>query len=203
MRADQSPMRAFWLSLHLTNTLLLLAALTLVAHFLGRSEARMRGSVQLYRPLFTSVGLFATLSVGVSGSLAALGDTLYPAHSLAEAFAQDFSPHANWLLHVRWVHPTLSTLAALWVGMLLVASWRESPKLARTVCGLLTLQFVMGAVDVLLLAPTWLQVAHLLGADMLWTALVVLAARLTLRPVGCPGPVCALGRAHKVQAVPA
>jgi cytochrome c oxidase assembly protein subunit 15 len=28
----------------------------------------------------------------------------------------------------------------------------------------------------------WLQVAHLLGADVLWVALVVLTARLTLVP---------------------
>jgi cytochrome c oxidase assembly protein subunit 15 len=37
--------------------------------------------------------------------------------------------------------------------------------------------------DVFLLAPVWLQVAHLLGADALWIALVVLTARLTLQPV--------------------
>jgi cytochrome c oxidase assembly protein subunit 15 len=33
-----------------------------------------------------------------------------------------------------------------------------------------------------LLAPVWLQVTHLLGADALWVALVVLTARLTLEP---------------------
>jgi cytochrome c oxidase assembly protein subunit 15 len=37
--------------------------------------------------------------------------------------------------------------------------------------------------DVVLLAPVWLQVAHLLGADVLWAALVVLTARVTLEPV--------------------
>jgi cytochrome c oxidase assembly protein subunit 15 len=36
---------------------------------------------------------------------------------------------------------------------------------------------------VILLAPLWVQVAHLLGADALWVALVVLTARLTLEPV--------------------
>ncbi len=204
---DQSPMRAFWLSLHLANTLLLLAALALTAHFLGRAEARMRGTIQLYQPGFTLLGLLATLCVGVSGSLAALGDTLYPARSLAEAFAQDFSPHASWLLRVRWMHPTLSAVAAVWIGFLLVRSWRESPSLARGAAGLLALQFVLGAADVLLLAPTWLQVTHLLGADLLWTVLIVLAARLTLRPVGCSGPVCALRRtqdhAREAYVVPA
>jgi cytochrome c oxidase assembly protein subunit 15 len=44
------------------------------------------------------------------------------------------------------------------------------------VVGLLGLQFVLGVGDVLLLAPTWMQILHLLGADLYWVALVVLAA---------------------------
>jgi heme a synthase len=50
------------------------------------------------------------------------------------------------------------------------------------VVGLLVVQYVLGALDVWLLAPVWMQVIHLLGADLLWTALVVLTARLTLLP---------------------
>jgi cytochrome c oxidase assembly protein subunit 15 len=38
------------------------------------------------------------------------------------------------------------------------------------------LQLVLGVGDVLLLAPTWMQVLHLLGADLYWIALVALAA---------------------------
>jgi len=41
---------------------------------------------------------------------------------------------------------------------------------------LLVLQLVLGVGDVLLLAPTWMQVLHLLGADLYWVALVVVAA---------------------------
>jgi len=41
---------------------------------------------------------------------------------------------------------------------------------------------VLGVMDVVWLAPLWLQVAHLLGADALWSALIVLTARLTLEP---------------------
>jgi len=35
---------------------------------------------------------------------------------------------------------------------------------------------VLGIAAVLLLAPTWMQVVHLLGADIYWVALVTLAA---------------------------
>ena len=47
---------------------------------------------------------------------------------------------------------------------------------------LLAAQYALGILDVVFLAPVWLQIAHLLGADVLWAALVVLAARLTLEP---------------------
>jgi cytochrome c oxidase assembly protein subunit 15 len=48
--------------------------------------------------------------------------------------------------------------------------------LSVVVIGLLALQFVLGTADVLLLAPAWMQLLHLLGADLYWVALVLLAA---------------------------
>ena len=33
-----------------------------------------------------------------------------------------------------------------------------------------------------MLAPTWMQMTHLLGADLLWITLVLLSARLCLVP---------------------
>jgi len=35
-----------------------------------------------------------------------------------------------------------------------------------------------------------MQILHLLGADLLWITLVVLGARLSIRPLGCPVGVC-------------
>jgi cytochrome c oxidase assembly protein subunit 15 len=61
------------------------------------------------------------------------------------------------------------------------AHW-DNRSLSALVLILLAAQYVLGVLDVVLLAPVWLQIAHLLGADALWAALVVLAARLTLQP---------------------
>jgi cytochrome c oxidase assembly protein subunit 15 len=47
---------------------------------------------------------------------------------------------------------------------------------------LLAAVYTLGILDVVLLAPLWIQVAHLLAADTLWASLVVLTARLTLQP---------------------
>jgi cytochrome c oxidase assembly protein subunit 15 len=189
---DQSASRAVYLSLHLANTLLLLASLALTAHFLSRSIGFMRGSVD-YRSLnIASIGLLATLFVGVSGSLAALGDTLFPATSLSAAFAQDFSATSAWLLRIRWLHPTMGFLAGAFICWLVFAgAWRgRNRKLAISVLALLLLQYALGFADVALLAPTWMQIVHLLGADMLWLSLVVLTARLCIVPVGCTEGFC-------------
>ena len=187
-----SPWRPPMLALHLSNTLLLLAALALTAHFLGRSTAHQRGSVTfMHRPLAIT-GLASAMVVGVTGSLAALGDTLYPAASLRTALARDFSASAEWLVRLRILHPLSAALAAAFILWLL---WRAvfapagSPfadarqrSLGLWLAGLLGFQFALGILDVLLLAPVWMQVLHLGGADAFWSVLVVLTARVVLVP---------------------
>jgi cytochrome c oxidase assembly protein subunit 15 len=165
------------LSIHLSNTLLLLAALTLTAVLLGTGQMWRELGVRGGRKLWAPLGLAATLVVGVSGSLAALGDTLFPASSLRAAFAQDFAAGSPWLLRLRGVHPASAVIAAVFV-LWLVAQARRSGagRLAAFVVGLLAFQFVLGLADVLLLAPVWMQIVHLLGADLYWVALVALAA---------------------------
>jgi len=184
---SHSPYRAPYLALHLTNTLLLLAAITLTAHFLSRERGYLRSNVRLVAPIGASLGILVLLLVGVTGSLAALGDTLYPARSLDTAFAQDFAAGSSWLLRWRWTHPTVAFLASIFLIWLLVraaqrsAHW-DNRALSALVLILLAAQYVLGVLDVVLLAPVRLQIAHLLGADVLWAALVVLTARLTLQP---------------------
>jgi cytochrome c oxidase assembly protein subunit 15 len=123
----------------------------------------------------------------VTGSLAALGDTLFPPHSLGSAFAEDFAAGSSWLIRWRWTHPTVAVLASVFLIWLLVraaqrnAYW-DNRSLSALVLVLLAAQYVLGLLDVVMLAPVWLQIAHLLGADALWAALVVLTARVTLQP---------------------
>jgi cytochrome c oxidase assembly protein subunit 15 len=173
---NQSMGRVVVLSIHLSNTLLLLAALTLTARLLGTGQrwAELNGSGA--RKLWALLGLGATLIVGVSGSLAALGDTLFPASSLRAAFAQDFAPNSPWLLRLRGVHPVSALIAATFV-LWLVAQAKQAGagRVAGVVLSLLCFQFALGLADVLLLAPVWMQILHLLGADLYWVALVVLA----------------------------
>jgi cytochrome c oxidase assembly protein subunit 15 len=184
---SQSPIRPAYLSLHLTNTLLLLAALTLTAHLLSRRKGYLRGSVRLVAPFGAVVAVLVVMIVGVTGSLAALGDTLFPASSLGSALAQDFSTTSGWLVRWRWMHPTVAILAGLFLIWLLRhavrnrANW-DNRRLSTAIVLLLAVVYTLGVLDVVFLAPLWIQVAHLLAADTLWTSLVVLTARLTLQP---------------------
>jgi cytochrome c oxidase assembly protein subunit 15 len=184
---SQSPMRPAFLALHLANTLLLLAALTLSAHLLGRRKGYLRGSVRLVAPFGAGVAVLVVLTVGVTGSLAALGDTLFPVSTLGQALAQDFSATAGWLVRWRWMHPAVAVFAGIFLIWLLVraakdtAHW-DNRRLSAFVLLQLAVVYALGVLDVVLLAPLWLQVSHLLAADTLWASLVVLTARVTLQP---------------------
>jgi cytochrome c oxidase assembly protein subunit 15 len=176
---NQSTGRVIILSIHLSNTLLLLAALTFTAVLLGTGqmmrELRQRGA----KTALAVTGLAATIVVGVSGSLAALGDTLFPASSLRAAVEQDLSSSSPLLLRLRGVHPVSAVIAgALVIWLVIQARRRGSGRLGRVVVALLGVQFVLGVLDVVLLAPVWMQIVHLLAADLYWVALVTLAAQV-------------------------
>ncbi len=195
---SHSPLRPPMLALHLSNTLLLVAALAMTAHLLGRQLGYRWSDIKISAPIGTTIGMLSVMVVGVTGSMAALGDTLFPAASFNDAVHQDFSSESSWLLRWRWTHPTIAILASIFLIWILIraarrpgqsqsASW-DNRSLSILVVALLALQYFLGALDVWLLAPVWMQVVHLLGADLLWTALVVLTARLTLLPVQHPSP---------------
>jgi cytochrome c oxidase assembly protein subunit 15 len=181
---DASVGRAFYLSLHLVNTLLLLGALALTAWF--SSDGRGRGSPS---PLVTAA-LPVAILVSVTGAIAALGDTLFPATSLAQGFHQDFSGAANFLIRLRVLHPVFAVLGALYfagTSIFVLRSRSILParrsRLAICVLALSLAQLSAGAINVILLAPIWMQITHLLLADSLWIGLVLLAVEAQPRPL--------------------
>ena len=172
-----STARVVMQSVHFTNTLLLLASLTLTAWWLGDSfRANTARREKLSGPAWLAV--IATIVMGATGSIAALADTLFPSPNLRAAFASDFASASPLLIRMRWIHPAAAVVGAccvLWLAL------KSRSRLGSIVAALLALQFVLGISDVLLLAPTWMQVLHLLGADLYWVALVCLAAEAIWR----------------------
>jgi heme A synthase len=180
---DASLQHAASMALHLMNTFLLLASLTLTVHFAAGHAPRRIVSLrrQGALPWVLAVALGATLMVGTSGAIAALGDTLFPSRSLALGVAQDFSATANVLLRLRALHPLLAVIAGvLTVGTAAaVRALRPTERVrnsARLVVMAFVVQLAVGLLNLVLLAPVWMQLVHLLLADAAWIALVLLAA---------------------------
>ena len=177
---NQSIGRVISISVHLVNTFLLLASLTLTAWWAsGGERIVLRGqglSVWLFALAFLGV-----MVLGVSGAITALGDTLFPAGSLQAGIAQDFAPTAHFLVRLRVWHPLIAILNGLYAVFLggLIYLFRATPRIQRlalTLIGLFVAQLVAGMINLGLLAPVWMQLVHLLLADLVWIALVLLAA---------------------------
>src|SRR5262249_49405345 len=89
---NPSSARAWTLSTHLINTLALLASLTLTAWWAsGRPPVRVRGR----DGALAIITLGFVVLLGISGVIAALGDTLFPSRSFIEGWARDFDASAN------------------------------------------------------------------------------------------------------------
>jgi heme A synthase len=175
---NASANRAYSLSTHLINTLTLLACLSLTAWWGGGKPAvqgRGKGAWT------TAVTLALVMLLGVSGAIAALGDTLFPARSLAAGIAQDFDPAASIFVRLRIWHPLIAIAVASWVGIWVTSRASRRPdarKWAWTVLALVGTPLLAGVANLLLLAPVWMQIVHLLLADLLWISLVLFAATL-------------------------
>ena len=167
--------RAFYLSLHLVNTQFLVAALALTAWY-SRDVAPPNGVRRSPRLI---AALPAALLVSVTGAVTALGDTLFPASSLAEGMRQDIAAASSFLLRLRVLHPALAILAAGYFVYVAMSVLRSKPRplpaqIATAVIVLAAAQLGAGAINLTLLAPVWMQLIHLLLADLLWLSLVLL-----------------------------
>jgi heme a synthase len=175
--------RAFYLSMHLVNTEFLLAALALSAWY-----SRVSAPPPSRPSPMILAALPIAIVVSVTGVIAALGDTLFPATSLAEGLRQDLSSSASFLIRLRSAHPFLAILAAAYFLAAAVSVMRSKPQpvTSRIALGVLVLsvaQLCAGAINLALLAPIGMQIVHLLLADLLWIALVLLTVQATAKEV--------------------
>jgi cytochrome c oxidase assembly protein subunit 15 len=183
---NESVARALFMAGHLANTFMLLAALTLTAHWCTTGAPLRRDALRRDGWVF-AMAFLVLVVVGKSGAIAALGDTLYPAQSLLAGLAQDLSPTTTLLVRLRLLHPMLAlagTLAVAFAAARVLQS-RDQPGARRwawTTAALALVQVGTGLLNVVLLAPVWMQIVHLLLADALWIALVLLAARALALP---------------------
>lgn len=173
--------RPLWAIGHLVNTFILLAFLTMTAWFATR-ERRISLRIDKRTVSLILLAVAGLLFVGMSGSLAALSNMLFPSETLAEGVVKDFSGTSNIILRLRLSHPILSVLTGVY--LIFLAGWlkaksNNTPTVTRwsNVVSLLVIgQVIFGAATLLTLGPIVMQLGHLLLADFVWVAFVLLAA---------------------------
>lgn len=182
---NASVARAVATAVHFTNTLFLVSALTLTTWWAtGGPQLHWRNQGQ--RGWLLGFGLLGLVLLGISGAITALGDTLFPAASLSEGIRQDFEATAHFLLQLRVWHPVLAIATAIYLWLLShhLSAGSHGPvrRFANSLKSLLALQLLAGVVNVLLLAPVWMQLVHLLLADLVLILFVLFAATIMAQP---------------------
>jgi heme A synthase len=179
---DASTGRVISIAVHLVNTFLLLASITLTAWWASGGKAiKIKGSGK--KSWLIIPALAGVLLIGVTGAITALGDTLFPAPSLAEGLRENFINNGNFLIRLRIWHPIIAVLVALYIGFVSFWEWKsnQDPWVKRfsiILGGLFIIQICAGLINVFLLAPVWMQIIHLLLAESVWITLILLTASL-------------------------
>jgi len=169
VEGNASALRAGYIAVHLTNTMFLMGAMTgtirATTGTTGLSAVAQRAKAETTGTTGTArvLALALMIVVAAAGAVVALGDTLFPHASLAEGLAADLDPTSHFLIRLRLWHPIL----AVGTGILAVFSFRST-----LVTTLVLAQAGLGVMNVLMLAPLPLQMAHLLGSSILWIAMV-------------------------------
>ncbi|HWR52028.1 MAG TPA: COX15/CtaA family protein [Bryobacteraceae bacterium] len=170
---NSSAARAVYLSAHLTNTMILLAVIAATAY-----HAQPRKITLIERPRVIPAAIAVMILVSISGAVAALGDTVFPAGSVAEGVRRDLHPSSPLLLRLRMLHPALAVAGGFF--LLYAATTAARLKLGSAPWAMFILvmvQIVAGAINVALAAPVWMQIVHLGIAQLLWLAVVLIYLR--------------------------
>ncbi len=178
--ANWTPSRPYWTAGHLINTFILIAFLAVTAWSASDSR-KFRSDISNKSIGLGVAGTFALFFVGVTGSMAALTTMLFPAETLSQGISMDFDPASHPLLRLRIFHPISAIIAA--IGVLFISGWvransgvSDAQWWAKTTSVLVLLQIAFGAATLLMLGPIVMQLGHLLLADLVWIAFVLMFA---------------------------
>jgi heme a synthase len=178
-----TPARPFWMGAHLINTLVLLTLLTMTAWSASTGRlVQLRGNSGQAK--WVAAGTLLLFAVGVTGSIAALSSMIFPSGTITEGIAKDFSPTSHTLLRLRVLHPIVAVASAVflvfWTGWLkrTFAADLRVVRWANVLASLTIAQIAFGAMTLLTLGPIVMQLGHLLLADAMWIAFVLLSLNL-------------------------
>lgn len=175
VESNDSVIRAASACVHLANTFVLLGfmmhtTLILITEKTNIGKSLFESKLDLF------FGFILILIAGF-GAVASLGNTLFPATSLIDGMTRHVDITAHFLQRLKVIHPILAVLGG--IGIIAAIQVRLSRqnndgvwKSGQLVCGLIITNLALGALDIALLAPTWLSMIHLLFADLIWLAFI-------------------------------
>ncbi|MFC1936370.1 heme A synthase [Chloroflexota bacterium] len=184
--ANQSSERALVVALHLINTMLLLASLVITA-WISNQEKNIQWQDYSKIHAFILVGIIATLLFNAAGAVTALGDTLFPPESLIEGLRQDIDPASNFLIQLRVLHPVLAAITCFYLIRVMIYLRNLSigikvERLFIIMFWLIGVQAAAGIINLLLLAPLFMQITHLFLANLFWLVLILIAINILTKP---------------------
>lgn len=175
---NASTLRAVAIALHLVNTLILLGWASLTAWGASQNQPiRIVAGARTRIMLIVALLSFAVMSA--AGAVTALGDTLF----LSGVIGPGTDGVEHFLISLRAWHPALAIAVSAYlfaIGYMLQRQY-DNPLIDKQInllYMLVSLQVGMGILNIVLKAPIWMQVTHLLIADSLWLLLIVLSANL-------------------------
>lgn len=166
--------------IHLANTMLLLFYLTLTA-WLSSGGALVNWKTEGKFKWLLLIAFSGILLLSIAGAVTALGDTLFPAATLAEGIQQDISTTAHFLVRLRVWHPIFAVMVGFYIYYMVQTIRNQfAASLIRRfslwVLIIYGIQLMAGALNLVLLVPIWMQIIHLLLATLVWLALTLLTA---------------------------
>jgi heme A synthase len=178
-----TPERPLWMAGHLVNTFILLAFLTLTA-WQSSNGRRFRMPSRRALAIAVTIGSAAIFLVGITGSIAALATMIFPAGTIAEGLAADFSPTSHMLLRLRFLHPITAILVS--VFLIFLTGWLSKEtgkdrcvvKWSNVISLLVLVQLAIGAATLLTHSPILMQLLHLFLVDAIWVSFVLLGANV-------------------------
>lgn len=180
---NDSAFRAFAMSLHFANSVLLVISVTLQALFATRAKWTRRSADDVIlsprmRKRLPVVAGAVFLILGMTGAIAALSTTLFPSMSLMEGLRADFDQTSHFLLRLRTVHPTMGVFAGVGLVLLFYFASELAPaneiqfrRRSWIVIGVMATTVILGSITLLWLSPVLLKLVHLLLAHLLGVTL--------------------------------
>jgi heme A synthase len=173
---NSSIIKALIITLHLVNSFFLLASNAILYEWVKDGEPKKLLVTKNAKQLFTLMAILF-LVLGASGTITALGDTIFSDNLLTQGVKQNFSGE-NFLLQLRVYHPIIAVMIGLGIYFIYNNFLKKSKneklnRYSKCLAGLFLSQLFFGVLTLILNSPIWMQLIHLFLAEIIWIIFIL------------------------------